>query len=307
MVISISKTIFFADITKTNLIEYINSARKSLGLSPLSENKTLERSAFLKAQDILEKDYFAHYSPEGKSPWYWFRISGYDYAVAGENLAIGFLDSKEVFDAWMNSQTHRENILNPNYQEIGISVLKGEFNGDEVYVVVQHFGKPKTIYQSQQPIPQKPISLPEEPQTSTTPTTTLGGTETKSEEKSETSTEIASAETSTETIKEPSPLPSPTQEISTPPKKFSFSLFRFLSLNYTQILNKIIYFILLFLIFSLILTIFFDIFVYKKFVIDYKELIPRFFFFLFILIIFLYLDQSKIIKIFPHKFSIYGL
>jgi hypothetical protein len=278
LIFSISKTIFFADITKTALIDFLNSERRAQGLPPLSENPILDRSAYLKAKDILEKDYFSHRSPEGISPWYWFKVSGYDYQFAGENLAIGFLDSKEVHDAWMASPTHRQNILNPNYKEIGIAVLKGEFNGKEVYVVVQHFGRSKektSIENKRESIPQpKAISLPTQIATQT---------------------EILSEKTTTLETSTPTQTP-----------KVSFNLLKFTTLKYTPFLNLIIYFTLTILIFSLTLTIIFDIFIYRKFVIDYKELIPKWLSFCLILIFFLYLDQSKLIQIIPHQLIIYG-
>ncbi|MFA0783493.1 CAP domain-containing protein, partial [Fervidibacter sacchari] len=90
----------------------MNAERRERKLPPLSENPILNQSAYLKAKDILDKDYFSHFSPDGLSPWYWFKLSGYDYQFAGENLAIGFLDSKEVHDALMSSPTHKQNILN---------------------------------------------------------------------------------------------------------------------------------------------------------------------------------------------------
>ena len=282
LIFSISKTNFFADITKTALIDLLNFERKKKGLPPLSENPILDQSAYLKAKDILEKDYFSHFSPEGLSPWYWFKSVGYDYQFAGENLAIGFLDSKEVNDAWMDSPSHRQNILNPNYKEVGIAVLKGEFNGSEVYVVVQHFGTPKMVST--------------ESKKKQSPTST---TSTSSKTEASTPTEIASVEITTPTQKIDQ------KEISST-QKITFNLTKFATLKYTSLLNGIIYFTFAILIFSLSLTIYFDIFVYRKFVIDYKELIPRLTIFCLILIFFLYLDQSKLIQIIPHKLIIYG-
>jgi hypothetical protein len=265
---SISKTVFFADITKTALIEFLNSERKNRGLAPLFENPALDQSAYLKAKDILEKNYFSHFSPDGISPWYWFKIAGYDYQFAGENLAIGFLDSKEVHEAWMKSPLHRQNILNPNYKEVGIAVLKGEFNGNEVYVVVQHFGS------------QKEKLIPH-PATSTIST----------------STKVSLKETST-VLGEKEKIP--------PNQKVAFAITKFTVTKYPSLLNKIIYFTLAILIFSLTLTIYFDIFIYRKFVIDYKDLIPKIASFCLILIIFLYLNHTKLIQLIPHQLMIYA-
>lgn len=136
------KNIFFADVTKNALVEYINQGRKQAGVGVLTENVKLDQAAFLKAQDMMAKGYFYHVSPDGVTPWYWFGVSGYDYKYAGENLAIGFFESDEVYNAWLNSQSHKDNILNPNYKEVGTAVLKGNFNGSNTTVVVQLFGSP---------------------------------------------------------------------------------------------------------------------------------------------------------------------
>ncbi|MDO8486279.1 MAG: CAP domain-containing protein [Candidatus Staskawiczbacteria bacterium] len=143
--INFPKNIFFADITKTVLMNLINKERSSLGISPLIENQKLDQAAELKAKDILEKDYFSHQSPDGITPWYWFLKTGYNYKYAGENLAIGFLNSEDVFRAWIGSASHKENIINPNYKEIGTAVLTGDYKGNNTTVIVQLFGNPKVM------------------------------------------------------------------------------------------------------------------------------------------------------------------
>ena len=131
---------FFAALTKDYLITLTNQERAALGVAGLKDNELLDQAATLKAQDMLNMDYFSHNSPEGKTPWYWIRLSGYNYKRAGENLAIGFVDGEEVMQAWKDSPTHNANLINPNYQEIGIGIAKGNFQGQEVTLVVQMFG-----------------------------------------------------------------------------------------------------------------------------------------------------------------------
>jgi len=143
--IDFPKNIFFADITKSALVSLINRERMSLGISPLSENKKLNQAALLKAEDMMKKDYFSHQSPEGVTPWYWFSKSGYNYIYAGENLAIGFINSDDVYRAWINSLSHKDNIINPRYKEIGTAVLTGNFEGNKTTIVVQLFGNPKVL------------------------------------------------------------------------------------------------------------------------------------------------------------------
>jgi len=137
--INLPYNIFFADITKSSLETFINQTRQTMGLQPLVENEKLNQAAALKAQNMVQENYFNHTSPSGIMPWFWFKQAGYNYKYAGENLAVGFYESEEVYDAWLNSPSHKENIVNPNYTEVGTAVLKGFGSGNAV-VVVQEFG-----------------------------------------------------------------------------------------------------------------------------------------------------------------------
>jgi hypothetical protein len=108
----------------------------------LQRNTVLDTAAKLKAEDMAKNEYFSHFSPTGVSPWHWFDQAGYVYAHAGENLAIHFTDSSEVVEAWMDSPTHRQNIVNSLYTEIGVGTAKGKFDGYDTVYVVQLFGTP---------------------------------------------------------------------------------------------------------------------------------------------------------------------
>jgi len=142
--VNFPNNIFFADITKSTLVNLLNQARQSSGLNSLTENQKLDQAAQLKAEDMVNNGYFSHTSPAGTTPWHWFSQAGYNYKYAGENLAIGFYDSKEVYTAWLNSPSHKENMVNPNYTEVGTAVLSG-FGNNNAIVVVQLFGSQKTI------------------------------------------------------------------------------------------------------------------------------------------------------------------
>ena len=133
---------FASDINAQTLISLTNQARTKAGLPKLNQNAKLSQAATLKSQDIISKDYFAHNSPEGLNSWYWFREVNYSYRVAGENLAIDFNDSESLFTAWMNSPTHKANIMDPKFAEIGIAAVPGEFQGHQSIAVTQMFGKP---------------------------------------------------------------------------------------------------------------------------------------------------------------------
>lgn len=135
-------TVFAGDVTPPRIIELTNRARVANGLATLSENSKLSQAARSKAQDMLKNDYFAHTSPSGRDPWHWMKKEGYEYKAAGENLAINFTDAKEQESAWMKSQTHRANILNANYKEIGVAVVEGKIDGQNSIVTVQMFGTP---------------------------------------------------------------------------------------------------------------------------------------------------------------------
>lgn len=155
--VNFSKNIFFADVTKNALVNYVNQSRQAEGLQPLIRSEKLDQAAMLKAQDMIDNDYFSHQSPQGVTPWYWFLKTGYNYKFAGENLAIGFLNSNEVFDAWFNSPSHKENMLNPNYKEIGTAILDKNFGEGKTTLVVQFFGSPLVLSKKTQPIVQQPV------------------------------------------------------------------------------------------------------------------------------------------------------
>ena len=111
-----------AAITTENIISLTNESRLAYGLAALSENQQLKAAAQAKAEDMLAKGYFAHNTPDGKTPWDFIVSAGYTYLQAGENLAVNFLDAEDVEAAWMNSPGHKANILNKHFQEIGIGI-----------------------------------------------------------------------------------------------------------------------------------------------------------------------------------------
>lgn len=141
---------FFASILPNVLVDETNSSRQAAQLPTLTINPLLTQAAALKAKDMVEKGYFAHTSNDGRTPWYWLQKVGYRFTDAGENLAVNFFDSKDVAQAWMNSITHRENILNPNFTEIGIATAQGPYQGKEAVFVVQLFGHPVPITMAQE-------------------------------------------------------------------------------------------------------------------------------------------------------------
>lgn len=124
------------------IVELTNEERTAGQLTELRRNPLLDEAARMKAEHMAENHYFAHYSPDGVSPWFWFGRASYNFVHAGENLAIHFTDSEEVVDAWMDSPSHRENIMNGDYSEIGVGTAKGTYEGFDTVYVVQMFGAP---------------------------------------------------------------------------------------------------------------------------------------------------------------------
>lgn len=173
------------------VIDLTNEERASFDEASLKRNATLDEAARLKAEHMAKNEYFAHYAPDGTSPWHWFDEAGYVYAHAGENLAIHFTDSAEVVEAWMKSPKHKENIVNSDFTEIGVGTAKGEFEGYETVYVVQLFGTPAV---APKPTP-TPVAV-----AAPTPTPTPVPLEEESEEASPTPNEsVLSAESPSDT------------------------------------------------------------------------------------------------------------
>ena len=150
------------------VVDLTNNERSDLAAPPLVRSAMLDAAAKQKAEHMAANGYFAHFAPDGTSPWSFFDQAGYVYAYAGENLAIHFTDSSEIVDAWMDSPTHRENIANSNFSEIGVGTAKGTFDGYETVFVVQFFGAPavaSTPRQDLEPVVEvidvPPVSLSE--------------------------------------------------------------------------------------------------------------------------------------------------
>lgn len=130
-------------ITHQNIINLTNQDRLVAGDSTLVENTQLDSAAMAKAKNMIANNYFDHYSPSGLSPWDFILGSGYDYGLAGENLAMDFSTAPGVNNAWLNSPEHRKNILKPEYTNIGVAVVKGQLEGHETTLIVQMFGRPQ--------------------------------------------------------------------------------------------------------------------------------------------------------------------
>ncbi len=134
----------FNQISSSDLYSLTNQTRQANGLPALTPNSKLEAAAQLKMTDMFNNNYFAHNSPQGTTPWYWFGKANYKYSAAGENLAMNFYSSDQVMKAWMASELHKKNILLKNFSEIGIAIGYDKLNGEKTMVVVEMFGSPET-------------------------------------------------------------------------------------------------------------------------------------------------------------------
>lgn len=136
---------FATNISQTEVINLTNQQRLAAGVGAVSQNSFLDQAAAKKAADMFQNNYWAHVSPSGTTPWFFYDLVGYKYIYAGENLARDFDTSAGVVSGWMNSQSHRDNMLSGNYTEIGVAVVNGVLLGQETTLVVQLFGKPQFV------------------------------------------------------------------------------------------------------------------------------------------------------------------
>lgn len=129
---------------ENELVILTNNARLKEGKLPLEWNSKLHEAAYSKASHMLEVGYFDHISPDGTTPWSFIKDSGYFYSTAGENLAMDFNVSAHAVDAWMQSPTHRANILDNDFTELGLAIREGVLNGEKTTIIVQMFGTPSS-------------------------------------------------------------------------------------------------------------------------------------------------------------------
>lgn len=131
-----------AAITVAGLLGETNSARANAGEPQLQLDEKLTQAAYLKAQDMFARQYWAHDAPDGTQPWKWLGDVGYNYAEAGENLAKGFRSDTAAVAAWLHSPEHRANVLKQDYSQVGFATMEGSLHGKSTNIVVALYGKP---------------------------------------------------------------------------------------------------------------------------------------------------------------------
>lgn len=328
----LDKSAFYAAVHREMLVALVNEERSKNNLPPLKENKTLDKVAELKADNMLAEGYFSHSSPSGTSPWHWFNEAGYNYRVAGENLAIGFVESGEVFEGWKNSPSHLANLLNPKFEEVGIAVLRGDFRGKETTIVVQALGAPK-VQQSQPsvnngqptPAPQKQnVSIPSKPVSVARPSPTPLLATSEPVAPSATPLPTAKPIVTSEPVLAPSPSIAlqPVAQISPKSEPLQkekpaeiiyskevagekveehtlFGFWKFMVDNYYDLIQKIIFYTLLFIVVALLLNIFIKINIQRP------TLIFKTVFFIALLVGFSLLSKDSLLQIIPHNLMIF--
>ncbi|OQA52961.1 MAG: Cysteine-rich secretory protein family protein [candidate division WS2 bacterium ADurb.Bin280] len=128
-------------------LRLVNQTRSEHNLPLLKHDELLSRAASMKAQDMIDNDYFDHVSKDGEMVWSQISATGYDYSKAGENLAIDYSTLDGAYRGWLNSPSHLENILSENYSDFGFAQIEGDFEGNKTTVYVQLFGSKNNIYE----------------------------------------------------------------------------------------------------------------------------------------------------------------
>lgn len=130
---------YASQIDVGKIVEYTNNNRQKAGSPKVTLNPQLNAAAQAKLDDMFTNNYWAHVSPKGTEPWYFITSAGYKYQHAGENLARDFANAKDVVNAWMASPSHKKNLLDKRYKDMGLAVKDGYINGVETTIVVQMF------------------------------------------------------------------------------------------------------------------------------------------------------------------------
>ncbi len=130
---------------QSEIVALTNQVRESRGVQVLEQEGKLFTSSQHKADDMGLHSYFSHTSPNGEKLADFLIKSGYDYEAAGENLAVGFSSAEELIDAWIASPTHYNNLIDTDFQEFGVGLTAGSYEGHPVVYVASHFGSPKSL------------------------------------------------------------------------------------------------------------------------------------------------------------------
>lgn len=191
---------YASEMSRSALLSGTNASRAANGLGPLALSGELNASAQMKGEHMGANNYWAHEAPDGTTPWYFFQAVGYSYVRAGENLAYGFTTSQGVIDGWMNSPSHRDNMLG-NYNDVGFGIVNVpdyQGHGNQT-IVVAHYGTRSTPPPA--PVQNTTPTPPSTPTPAPTPTPTPAPTE--NPEPAKPTEETTTEETPAPTEKQP--------------------------------------------------------------------------------------------------------
>lgn len=168
---------YATDVSSSVLLQDTNTARNAYQETALTLDSQLTQAAQAKANDMAQKDYWSHNTPDGKTPWSFITASGYSYNTAGENLAYGFSSAGSIMTAWMNSPEHRANVLDTTYENVGFGIVDVpdyQHKGSETLVVAL-YASPATKSAIVTASATSPLSIP--PAMATTAHLPTGSTE----------------------------------------------------------------------------------------------------------------------------------
>lgn len=114
---------------ESELINLINAERASHGLGPVRMSNVLMQVARAHSQDMIDRDFFDHTSPDGWGPRDRLDNAGYNWMTYGENIGAGYSSAELMSNGWMNSSGHRAIMLTPEFTEIGVAYVAGGFYG----------------------------------------------------------------------------------------------------------------------------------------------------------------------------------
>jgi uncharacterized protein YkwD len=153
---------YATEMSRSGLLSNTNTQRSNNGKASLAINDKLNASAQAKANDMVARNYWAHNTPDGQQPWIFFDAQGYAYTKAGENLATGYATTYDTIIGWMNSPTHRANMLDSTFTEVGFgfansaNYIEGNTN---MTIIVAHYAKP-VVASAVSPPPPAPAPAP---------------------------------------------------------------------------------------------------------------------------------------------------
>lgn len=169
-------TVTASSIESASLMEKVNRERQNRNIPPLFVTEKLNSAATAKTNDMFARDYFDHVDPDGSYVWPLISAAGYGpYKLLGENLAIDFSSEDGIVRAWLNSPSHRNNMLNSEFADQGMSARFGDFETRYTSLVTNLFGtlitiiKPDPVAESQ-PTPAAQPPAPDPPTTEPVPT-----------------------------------------------------------------------------------------------------------------------------------------